>query len=134
MGIDSIAANALQNKFGMGVYGTAALTQQLAWVLNLTGRGGRALLWMTLEFSENRNTTSCGTCAPAENDTAAMRQAYAMRLRPVIRLGQYPRTIRDFSDDAAHLKYASLAGAYRNFHGSAAPPTQRQLARSDHTQ
>ena len=70
---------------------------------------------MTLSFSENGNTTSCGQCTPSAEDTAALHQAYAMGLRPVVRLGQYPRTIRDFSDDAAHLVYISLAEAYRTF-------------------
>ena len=39
-------------------------------------------------------------------------------LRPVVRLGQWPRTIRDFSDDSGggqHQVYTTLARAYRAF-------------------
>jgi len=39
-------------------------------------------------------------------------------LRPVIRLGQWPRTIRDFSDDSGsgqHRVYTALARVYRAF-------------------
>ena len=104
------------NKFGMGVYGREVpWREQLPWALNLTGPGGRVLLFMTLSFAENGNATSCGDCVPAAEDTAVLHQAYAMGLRPVVRLGQYPRTIRDFSDDAAHLVYTSLAESYRTF-------------------
>ena len=111
-----VYAEGSPNKFGMGVYGgTVPLAEQLPWALNLTGRGGRVLLFMTLSFSENGNASSCGTCAPSESDAAALRQAYALGLRPVVRLGQRPRTIRDFSDDASHLVYTSLARAYRQF-------------------
>ena len=88
------------NKFGVGVYGQVPWREQLPWALNLTGPGGRVLLFMTLSFAENGNATSCGECVPPAEDTAALHQAYAMGLRPVVRLGQYPRTIRDFSDDA----------------------------------
>lgn len=104
------------NKFGMGVYGNEVpWAEQLPWVLNLTGHGGRVLLFMTLSFSENGNATSCGQCTPSAVDIAALHQAYAMGLRPVVRLGQTPRTIRDFSDDAAHLVYTSLAEAYHTY-------------------
>lgn len=104
-----------ENKFGIGVYGKVPWQEQLQWAQNLTGRGGRVLLFMTLSFSENGNSSSCGACVPSAEDVAALRQTYALGLRPVVRLGQYPRTIRDFSDDAGHLVYRSLAEAYRTF-------------------
>eukprot|EP01043_Picozoa_sp_COSAG02_P069630 COSAG02_NODE_12010_length_1613_cov_13285.274108_1_plen_287_part_10 len=103
------------NKFGMGVYGKVPWIEQLPWTLNLTGSGGRVLLYMTLSFSENGNVRSCGECTPTAEDIAALQHAYAMELRPVVRIGQLPRTIRDFSDDAQHLAYTSLAEAYRTF-------------------
>ena len=108
------------NKFGIGVYGGSyvglTVAPQLPWARNLTGRGGRVLLYVGMSFAENGNVSSCTAgCVPSAEDAAAVNQAYAMGLRPVVRLGQWPRTIRDFSDDADHLVYASLARAYRSF-------------------
>ena len=104
-----------ENKFGMGVYGTVPWEEQLSWTLNLTGHGGRVLLYMTLSFSENGDVASCGECKPSAEEIATLQHAYTMGLRPVVRIGQYPRTIRDFSDDPKHLEYTSLAKAYRTF-------------------
>ena len=110
----------MDNKFGIGVYGGGfvglKVAPQLPWALNLTGRAGRVLLYVGMSFTENGNVSSCAAgCVPSSEDVAAVKQAYAMGLRPVVRLGQWPRTIRDFSDDADHLVYTSLARAYRTF-------------------
>ena len=98
------------NKFGMGVYGKVPWEEQLSWTLNLTGHGGRVLLYMTLSFSENGDVTSCGGCKPAAEEIATLQHAYTMGLRPVVRIGQYPRTIRDFSDDNTLGVHVSCQG------------------------
>ena len=110
------------NKFGIGVYGagsgagSVSLAEQLPWALNLSGHGGRVLLFEAMGFSQNGNASSCRDgCVPSVQFRAAIRQAYAMGLRPVVRLGQFPRTLRDFSDDAERKVYTSLARAYRTF-------------------
>eukprot|EP00756_Hemistasia_phaeocysticola_P002892 Hpha_TRINITY_DN11950_c0_g2::TRINITY_DN11950_c0_g2_i1::g.20469::m.20469 len=109
------------NKFGIGVYGSGSgagavpLAEQFPWALNLTGHGGRVLLYAAMTFSQNGNASSCVVCLPPPEYVAVIQQAYAMGLRPVVRLGQWPRTIRDFSDDTEHLVYTSLARAYRTF-------------------
>lgn len=127
------------NKFGIGVYhdgasGGLPVASQLPWALNLTGHGGRVLLYVALLFSQNGNVSSCtggcistvrlsegdnsscsAGCVPPAQFVASLQQAYAMGLHPVVRLGQWPRTIRDFSDDTEHLHYTSLAKIYRDF-------------------
>eukprot|EP01043_Picozoa_sp_COSAG02_P023014 COSAG02_NODE_1215_length_13852_cov_10.082600_8_plen_398_part_00 len=123
----SIDTSSGTNKFGMGVYGTVPLVEQLPWALNLAGNGGRVLLYMTLSFSENGNVRSCGECTPSAEEVAALHQAYALGLRPVVRIGQLPRTIRDFSDDAEHLVYTSLAEAYRTFAAALPLPTDGNM-------
>jgi hypothetical protein len=116
------AAAAGTNKFGIGVYsegsgGTSLpVALQLPTAYTLVGDGGQVLLLMQLLFSHNGNTSSCvGGCVPAPTEVAAVKQAYAMGLKPVVRLGQWPRTIRDFSDDAEHRDYTALARAYSQF-------------------
>lgn len=103
------------NKFGIGAYGSS-LDEQLPLAARLAGQGGRVLLQANLLFKQNGNASSCeNECAPSAESVAAIAQAYALGLRPVVRLGQWPRTIRDFSDDAEHRQYRSLANAYRKF-------------------
>ena len=122
--LKSKEGGAINNKFGIGVYsaGTAATTispsvlAQLPWAINLTGSGGRVIFLLELLFAENGNVSSClHGCVPDAAALAPIKQAYAMGLRPVVRLGQWPRTIRDFSDDPQHLHYTTLAAAYRKF-------------------
>ena len=106
------------NKFGMGVYSAAAgvpgpgLAAQLPVARALAGQGGAVLLYAGLHFAANGNASSCtGGCVPSAADTAAIELAYKLGLRPVVRLSQWPRTIRDFADDAAAAAAAGPAAA-----------------------
>jgi hypothetical protein len=40
-----------------------------------------------------------------DRQVAALQQAYALGLKPIVRLGQWRRDYRDHSDDAAHMVY-----------------------------
>jgi hypothetical protein len=107
-----------ENKFGIGIYESPSFStaQQLPVALDLVGQGGHVLVYTGLTFAENGNLSSClRGCVPSEQDVAAIKQAFALGLRPVVRIGQWPRTIRDFSDDTDHLVYTSLARVYRHF-------------------
>jgi hypothetical protein len=122
------------NKFGMGVYSAAAgvpgpsLAAQLPVARALAGQGGAVLLYAGMHFATNGNASSCaGGCVPSASDAAAIEQAYALGLRPVVRLAQWPRTIRDFADDAVvagapapaaetpRRAFTALARAYATF-------------------
>ena len=96
-----------------------------------TGQNGSVVILLELSFAKNGDASSCtNNCLPTATDAAAVRQAYALGLRPIVRLGQWPRTIRDFSDDAAagHHQYTALAGAYRTFtRALPLPPDGRSL-------
>ena len=73
------------NKFGMGCYGKEVpWREQLPWALNLTGPGGRVLLFMTLSFAENGNVTSCGDCVPAAEALQACIPRTTLLLTPWI--------------------------------------------------
>lgn len=101
--------------FGVGVYndtaGSPAVSLQLQAAANLTGPGGWVLLFLnTLDPS-----ASPPTLDPAPWMLRAVEQAYALQLRPLIRLGQWRRDYRAHSDDAAHLNYTSLGQAYKRF-------------------
>lgn len=116
------AEPAPENKFGIGVYGGSYIgvnvSEELPWAKKLVGDAGSVLLIATMAFSQNGNASSCaGDCKPAAVDVAAVRQAYALGLRPVVRLAQWPRTIRDFADDAptTRRQYSALAQAYKRF-------------------
>jgi hypothetical protein len=116
------AAEPAPNKFGIGVYGGSYIgvdvSAELPWARELVGERGSVLLVASMSFSQNGNVSSCaGGCVPAAVDAAAVRQAYALGLRPVVRLAQWPRTIRDFADDApaTRRQFSALAQAYKKF-------------------
>lgn len=110
------------NKFGIGAYGGGnivppPLATQLPWARELAGQGGSVLLNVGMSFRQNGNASSCaGGCVPAAADAAAVAHAYALGLRPVVRLSQWPRTIRDFADDPASRRhFTQLGAAYKRF-------------------
>ena len=117
--LSALTVSDRRNKFGIGVYDlppASSVAVQLPWARNLTGAGGSVLLYFTLSFAQSGNASSCvNECVPSPDDLAAVHQAYSLGLRPIVRLGQWPRTIRNFSDDVAHRQYTALARAYRSF-------------------
>eukprot|EP00937_MAST-01D_sp_MAST-1D-sp2_P005594 g5594.t1 len=125
-GLASASASGAINKFGIGAYDVhggvgpvPSLLTQLPLARDLAGANGSVLLVATMMFRQNGNASSCsGGCVPSATDAASIQQAYALGLRPVVRLAQWPRTIRDFADDAAttpRQSFHSLARAYRTF-------------------
>ena len=114
-----------RNKFGIGVYSNsggvpgANVSTQLPWARNLVGENGTVVLYVGMHFGRNGDASSCADgCAPSAADAAAIAQAWSLGLRPVVRLGQWPRTIRDFADDATvtpRRAFTALARAYRTF-------------------
>jgi hypothetical protein len=121
-GVVVAAEPAPKNKFGIGAYGGSYIgvnvSEELPWAKKLVGDKGSVLLVATMAFSQNGNASSCvGDCIPAAVDAAAVRQAYTLGLRPVVRLAQWPRTIRDFADGAptTRRQYSALAQAYKRF-------------------
>ncbi len=121
-GVVVAAEPASKNKFGIGAYGGSYIgvnvSEELPWAKKLVGDKGSVLLVATMAFSQNGNASSCvGDCIPAAVDAAAVRQAYTLGLRPVVRLAQWPRTIRDFADGAptTRRQYSALAQAYKRF-------------------
>ena len=120
-------ATSENNKFGMGIYNesttTPGLDQQLAEARTLVGSGGPVLLDFDLLFTRTGDPSSCKDgCQPQPWQVAAVEQAYALGLKPVVRVGQWSRLIRNFSDDALHRKYTSLGQAYRTFLASLPRP------------
>jgi hypothetical protein len=107
------------NKFGMGVYNDTAapgLDEQLPETKALVGDGGYALLYFNLHFARTGDSTSCTNgCQPASWALDAVKQAYELGLKPIVRVGQWSRHIRKFSDDTRHRNYTSLAQAYKKF-------------------
>ena len=115
------------NRFGIGVYNDTSappLVQQLPEASALVGEGGHVLLFFNLLFSTNGEPTSCeNDCLPFQWQLDAVHQAYALKLQPVVRLGQWSRTIRDFADGAGQsagphpdrLNYTQLARQYHRF-------------------
>merc|ERR1719356_26050 len=103
----------------MGVYNDTAapgVDVQLAEAKALVGDGGHVLLYFTLHFARTGDPTSCtGGCLPEPWELDAVKQAYSLGLKPIVRVGQWSRNIRAFSDDAGHRNYTSLAQAYRQF-------------------
>jgi hypothetical protein len=103
----------------MGVYNDTAapgLDVQLPEAKALVGDGGHVLIYFTLHFAHTGDPTSCtGGCQPAPWELDAVKQAYKLGLKPIVRVGQWSRKIRDFSDDAEHRNYMKLAQVYRNF-------------------
>jgi hypothetical protein len=119
------ALAAPENKFGIGVYDAAAgvpgasVATQLPVARDLAGQGGTVLLYAGMSFARNGDVSSCTNgCVPSAVTAAAIEQTYALGLRPVVRLSQWPRTIRDFADDTAptpRRAFTALARAYRTF-------------------
>ena len=114
------------NRFGIDVYAQAdtqndtsapPLSLQLPEAAQLVGENGWVLLYFDLLFVKDGDPSSCvNGCLPHRWQVDAVRQAYALRLRPVVRLGQWSRRIRDFADDGAgHLNFTRLAQSYKTF-------------------
>ena len=80
------------NRFGMGVYNDTAapdIALQLPEAAALVGDDGTVLLFFEITFAHSGDPGSCmDGCLPAGWQAAAVRQAYALNLRPVVRLGQ----------------------------------------------
>lgn len=100
--------------FGIGVYndtpGSPPVSKQISVAQNLTGDGGFVLF-----FFETIDPTDPLSLVPEPWQTDALESAYALGLRPVVRLGQHARNYRYFSDDAEHLHYTKLASQYAAF-------------------
>jgi hypothetical protein len=107
------------NKFGMGVYNDTHnpdLTLQLPETRTLVGDGGQVLLFFSLLFVRTGDPSSCkNNCLPEQWVLNALQQAYKIGLKPTVRLGQWSRQIRDFSDDRDHRNFISLAKAYKTY-------------------
>jgi hypothetical protein len=108
---------AAANRFGVGLYNDTSgpdIALQLPEAAMLVGDGGTVLLYFPLHFSKTGDPGSClGGCLPAEWHVNALRQAYALNLRPVVRVDQWSRRIRDFADRSSsstpHQNYTRLA-------------------------
>ena len=117
------AAAPTANRYGMGVYNDTAgpgIALQLPEAAALVGDGGTVLLYFELHFAKDGDPGSCKDgCLPADWQVSAVRQAYALNLRPVVRLDQWSRRIRNFADTGAgsspHQNYTRLSQAYRTF-------------------
>ena len=119
------AAAPTANRYGMGVYNDTAgpdIALQLPEAAALVGDGGTVLLYFELQFAKDGDPGSCkGGCLPAGWQVSAVRQAYALNLRVLVRLDQWSRRIRDFADAGAgsssspHQNYTRLAAVYRTF-------------------
>lgn len=99
---------------GIGLYndtpGSPPLSSQLPVALNLTGPGGHVLLFFEFTFSPPSPPL------PAPWQVAALSQACALGLRPVVRLGQPSRNYRDFADAGSNrTRFSALALAYVHF-------------------
>lgn len=113
------------NPFGIGIYNDTAappLVQQLPEAAALVGEGGYVLLFFNLLFATDGKPASClNDCLPLQWQLDAVNQAYALKLRPVVRLGQWSRTIRDFADGgdkspgSIRSNFTQLAQRYRRF-------------------
>ena len=115
------------NKFGMGVYNDTVvdLAVQLSDAQELVGEGGYVILSFSLLFKHTGDPSSClNGCRPENWVVNTLKHTYALGLKPLVRLGQWSRQIRNFSDDALHRNYTSLARAYRTF--AAGLPRQPQ--------
>jgi hypothetical protein len=112
------AGNRTTNPFGIGVYNDTGMGTdvQLPEAHALVGHSGFALLYFDLLFSRTGDPSSCDDgCVPPAWATSAMEQAYALGLTPMVRVGQWSRQIRNFSDDSAHRSYTALAAAYQAY-------------------
>lgn len=107
------AASSSSNILGIGVYndtqGSPGVNLQLPVAANLTGSGGWVLL-----FFENIDLPT-NNLLPEAWQIAALQQAWALGLKPIVRLGQWRRNYRNYSDDAQHLSYKALAQVYANY-------------------
>lgn len=113
------------NRFGIGIYNDTAappLVHQLPEAAALVGEGGHVLLFFNLVFWTNGDPASCeNDCMPLQWQLDAVRQAYALNLQPIVRLGQWSRTIRDFAEHGSgkpphsRSNYTKLAQQYRRF-------------------
>lgn len=116
------AAAPRPNRYGIGIYNDTAapsLSLQLPEASALVGEGGSVLLFFNLLFRTDGDPSSCENgCLPLPWQLAAVRQAYALELRPVVRLGQWSRRIRDFADggeSGPRSSFKGLAQRYRRF-------------------
>ena len=111
--LSSSRSSPASSRLGIGCYNdtpwSPPISAQLPVAANLTGGAGWVLL-----FLESLDPAAAAP-APAPWEAAALRQAYALGLRVVARLGQRARNYRSFSDDPAHLSYLALASAWRAY-------------------
>ena len=77
--------------FGLGVYndtpGSPAVSAQLPLVANLTGPGGWALIFVRSFSALGPPDGQPVNVVPAAWEVGAINQAYALGLRPVVRIG-----------------------------------------------
>lgn len=104
----------LRALLGIGVYNdtpsSPPVSAQLPVALNLTGRGGHVLLFFEFVFSPPAPPV------PAPWQLAALAQACALGLQPVVRLGQPSRNYRDFADEGSNrTSFRLLSSAYVHF-------------------
>lgn len=100
--------------YGIGIYNDTTnapyITAQLPVAFNLTGAQG----WILLFFESMDGNTS-SSWNPEAWQIQALQYAYSLNLRPIVRLGQYARNYRYYSDDTEHLHYNRLANLYRQY-------------------
>ena len=110
--------------FGLGVYndtpGSPSLSAQLPVVANLTsgapaGAPGAWVLLLLNSFSAiGPPDAGRVNLSPLPYEVAALRQAYALGLRVILRIGNNAYT-RYASDDEQHQSYKVIAAAYRAY-------------------
>eukprot|EP00039_Didymoeca_costata_P021574 m.344891 g.344891 ORF g.344891 m.344891 type:complete len:383 (-) comp25376_c0_seq1:30-1178(-) len=102
-----------RNIFGMGVYNDTnapPISLQLPVAKEVAGDSGSVLIFGNLIFSRDGDPTSR---LPFDSWVVdALKQAYDLKMRPILRLGQWPRTIRNFASDEKHTNYTTLAEEY----------------------
>ena len=116
--LQTITAAATTNIYGIGLYNDTqhcpTQTDQLPVAANLTGSGG----WV-LVFFETLDPNDPATHQPELWQIDLLHAVYAAGLRPIVRMGQYARNYRNFSDEGphspTHMRYTSLALLWKRY-------------------
>ena len=119
-------SSAANSKFGIGVYTdthpVAPYQQQLTDAAALVGEGGFVILYLCSWRRDGRSCMNASTTTVEPGDRAMLLDAYAKKLRVVVRLG-YPEVVRDHADAGDdRARYTNLGAAYARVVASLPPP------------